>query len=511
MITYEELLGGVLKNKQKITFIKKPKEKEIIPNKIPLIKDYLNSPFSHKYNLKAISQKKNKKGINNNINFDNNIIQNNLFEYSNIYFNNKNNNLYEKEKINNKFNDKKDKYLKYYKYNGKLIINSIFNKENNNFKTDKNFKNLELGNIVNNNLFKKTKKILLNNMTYNNFKKRKSPTLKIKEISFEQNISCKSNSKKLDKNKNEDNKCINTIHLNTYTNKKIKNYIYINGNILNDINFKYMKTNKDIQAQKINNNNFNKDLKITNYNDNNNKDIIYKNNLLNKNETKTNDSLIHNLIIKRPYSNDKNIINNTKELNMNLSFNKTEQFFYKDKNNKITNKDNTLQNNDLNSKNLESNNSLSKMKINNKLNIRVNLDKFSHKNSINFNESEKKNEEYKNINSKNNELNESKNKRNILKINNKTHMRNNNKDLFFYKLNSFTSYNENENKKPLSSIKRLINEKKHMNSFYKEKNNKKKSKIEKVFIQKFEPKRFKNNNDDIIDLINQTYSSKEID
>ena len=512
-MTYEELFGGVLKNKLKITFYKNQKEKKIISNQIHLVKDYLNSPISYKYNLNVMSQKKNKEGINNiaNYNIDNSIIQNNLFDYSNSYFNIKNNNLSEKEKINNKFNDKKDKYLNHYKNNGKPIINSIFNKENINLKTEQNLKNLKLGKIVNNNLFKNSKKMLLNNMTYNHFKKKNSPTLKIKEISFDQNISSKSNSKKLDKNKIEDNKCKNTIYLNTYSNKKLNNNINIKKNILNNININCMKVNRGKQAPNIFINHFNKALKIPKPN-NNYKNLIYKNYLTNKNESKTNDNLVQTLNSKRPHSNDKNKINNSKKLNVNKLFNKTKQFFYKNKNINIINEDNIIQFQDINSKKLGSNYSLPKMKIYNKLKIRINLDKLSFKNSINFNESETNNDESRNINVKIDELDEIKNKRKILKINNinNINMRNNINDLLFHKTNSFSSYNENINKKPLSSVKRLINEKNHMTSFNKERNNKKKCKIEKIFIQKFASKRLKNNNDDIIDLINQYSTSKEI-
>ena len=172
MMTYEEILAGMLKIKQKIESIKKSKDSY----KIPLIHDYLNSSLTQKFGLKNMYQKRTNihKIISTNSIKDNTIHK--LSEFN------------EKEKAdfnNNKLDDKKSsKSLK--NYNGKLIINPIFSKTNINFTNEQNLKQLELGNIVNNNLFKIPKKNFLKKKTYNNISLGKRKSFKIKEISFEQ-------------------------------------------------------------------------------------------------------------------------------------------------------------------------------------------------------------------------------------------------------------------------------------------------------------------------------------
>ena len=137
MLTYEEILSGILKIKQKIESIKKSKKSY----KIPLIQDYLNSSLSQKFDLNYMSHKR--MNIHKNINTNNrNKNKNNTFH--------KFSEFNEKEKIdvnNNKLDDKKSsKSLK--NYNGKLIINPIFSKTNTNFTNEQNLKQLELGKIV---------------------------------------------------------------------------------------------------------------------------------------------------------------------------------------------------------------------------------------------------------------------------------------------------------------------------------------------------------------------------
>ena len=231
-MTYEEILAGMLKINQKIESIKKSKESY----QIPLIRDYLNSSLSQKYSLKNMSQKR--------INIHKNISNSN---------NNKNNTvnkfiqLNEKGKIdikNDKLNDKKSsKSLK--NYNGNFIINTIFSKTNTNFIKKQNIKQLELGNIINSNLFKIPKKDFLNKQTYNNnISLDKKKSLKIKEISFEQNVSNKLDINELGKSKNEDNKNVNNIN-NAYVNTYTKKDLNINTNI-------FTNANKNMNVIKLN-------------------------------------------------------------------------------------------------------------------------------------------------------------------------------------------------------------------------------------------------------------------
>ena len=98
--------------------------------------------------------------------------------------------------------------------------------------------------IVKSNLFKIPKKDFLNKKTYNK-------SFKIKEISFEQNLSNKLDINELGKIKkeNEDNKSINNnIYANTYTKKDLN----INSNIFANTykNMNLIKLNKNSNKNK---------------------------------------------------------------------------------------------------------------------------------------------------------------------------------------------------------------------------------------------------------------------
>ena len=84
-------------------------------------------------------------------------------------------------------------------------------------------------------------------------------------------------------------------------------------------------------------------------------------------------------------------------------------------------------------------------------------------------------------------------------------MRNNNNDLLIlHKTNSFINFKSNDNQKPLSSGKRINKDKNQLTFINKDKTKKKyfpHNKTEKIIIQKYIPKRTKNNNDDILELI----------
>jgi hypothetical protein len=200
---------------------------------------------------------------------------------------------------------------------------------------------------------------------------------------------------------------------------------------------------------------------------------------------------------RRPYSNDKTKIGNLRDINFDKSLHKTRQFFYE---NKIRNKfknfiyeenkttfPNFFYNNN-NKNKLKSDNS------NNKLQIKID--------DLNLNKSENNDKdcEMKKINEKIKELDRS--KKNNIKIN---ILRNNNNDLLIlHKTNSFTSYKSNDNQKPLSSGKRINKDKKQLTCINKDKSRKKyfpHNKAEKIIIERYIPKRTKNNNDDILELI----------
>ena len=488
MMTYEEILASVLKIKQKIESIKKSKKS----SQIPLIQDYLNSSLSQKLSQKNMSQKR----MNIHKNINNNSNKNNTFQKF-IEFN-------EKEKIevsNNKLNDKKSS-KSFKSYNGNLIINPIFSKTNTNFINDQNLKQLKLGSIVNSNLFKNTRKDFLKKQTYNNISFGKKKSFKIKEISFEQNISNKLDINDFEKAKNENINNINNnnIYVNTYTKKDIN----INTN-------NFMNRNKNTNLIKLNkNSNKNKKIKtiintkcktlqipIPKPINSNQKDMNYKTYMTStttKSDLKEEGSSNH----RRPYSNDKTKMDNFREINIDKSLHKTKQFFYE---NKIRNKYKNIiyEENKISFPNIfYKNDNKNKFKSDdsyNKFHIKID--------DINFNKSENSDKdcEMKKINGKIKELN--RNKKNSIKIN---ILRNNNNELLvLHKTNSFTSYKSNDNQKPLSSGIRINKEKRHLTFINKEKNRKKyftHNKTEKNIIQKYIPKRTKNNNDDILELIN---------
>ena len=486
MMTYEEILAGMLKIRQKIESIKKSKESY----KIPLIQDYFNSSLTQKFGLKKISQKR--KNIHKIISI-NSIKDNTIHKLSE--FNEK-----EKYDINkNKLDDKQSsKSLKNYKC--KLIINPIFSKTNINFTNEQNLKQLELGNIVNSNLFKIPKKNFLHKQAYNNISLGKRKSFKTKEISFEQNLSNKLDINELGKSKNEDNKCTynNNIYVSTYTKKDLN----INTNI-------YTNTNKNMNLIKLNKNiNKNKRIKtiintkcktlnipIPKPTKNNQKDINYKTYMTTiksdlKEEGSTNNG--------RPYSNDKTKIGNFRDINLDKSLHKTRQFFFE---NKIRNKYKNIifEENKTSFPNFFYNtNNKNKLKSdnsNNKLQIKID--------DLNLNKSENSDRdcEMKKINEKIKELDRS--KKNNIKVN---ILRNNNNDLLIlHKTNSFTSYKSNDNQKPLSSGKRINKDKKQITCINKDKSRKKyfpHNKADKIIIERYIPKRTKNNNDDILELIN---------
>ena len=375
-----------------------------------------------------------------------------------------------------------------------ISINSNFNKTNINFTNKQNLKELELGNIVNNNLFQIPKKEILNKKTYNKIIVDKNKGIKIKEISFEQKISGKF---KKDDDDNV-NKFINNnnIYVNTYTKKDLN----INNNIYTNTNKNLIKLNKNHnknnKIKTINNIKF-KTLKIpipkpikTNQNE-----INYKTYMaVTKSDLKEEGSSNH----RRPYSNDKTKINNFREANLDKSLHKTKQFFYE---NKIRNNyENVIyEENKISFPNIcYYNNNKNKTKSDdsdNKLLLKID--------DINFNKSENSDRDcdMKKINEKIKELN--KNKKNSIKIN---ILRNNtNELLILHKTNSCISYKSNDTQKPLSSGKRINKEKKQLTFAIKDKNRKKNfphNKTEKIIIQKYIPKRIKNNNDDILELIN---------
>ena len=483
MLTYEEILSGILKIKQKIESIKKSKKSY----KIPLIQDYLNSSLSQKFDLNYMSHKR--MNIHKNINTNNrNKNKNNTFH--------KFSEFNEKEKIdvnNNKLDDKKSsKSLK--NYNGKLIINPIFSKTNTNFTNEQNLKQLELGKIVNSNLFKIPKKDFLNKKTYNK-------SFKIKEISFEQNLSNKLDINELGKIKkeNEDNKSINNnIYANTYTKKDLN----INSNI-------FANTYKNMNLIKLNkNSNKNKKIKtiintkcktlkisIPKPIRSNQKDNNYETYITTIKSDLKEEGLYNN---RRPYSNDKTKFDNFKDINLDKSLHKTRQFFYE---NKIRNKYKNIiyEENKTSYQNFFYNtNNKNKIKKDNSYNkLRIKIEDIH----LNKSENSDKDCEIKKINEKDKELDRKKN--NNIKIN---ILRNNNNELLsLHKTNSFINFKSNDSQKPLSSEKRINKEKKQLTSINKEKIKKKyfpHNKSEKITIQKYIPKRTKNNNDDILELIN---------
>ena len=483
-MTYEEILAGMLKINQKIESIKKSKESY----QIPLIRDYLNSSLFQKYSLKNMSQKRINihKNISNNNNNKDNIV-NKFIE------------LNEKGKIdikNDKLNDKKSsKSLK--NYNGNFINNNIFSKTNTNFINKKNIKQLELGNIVNSNLFKIPKKDFLNKRTFNNnISLDKKKAFKIKEISFEQNISNKLNINEL-RNKDEDNKNVNNnnAYVNTYTKKDLN----INTNIFTNKNMNLIKLNKKSNKNKriktiINTKCKTLKIPIPKPIKNNQKDINYKTYMA---KTKSDLKEEGSSNLRRPYSNDKTKTDNFRDINLDKSLHKTKQFFYE---NKIRNKYKNIiyEENKTSFPNFFYNtNNKNKLKSENSYNkLQIKID------DININKSETSGRdcEMNKINEKIKDLNI--NKKNNIKIN---ILRNNNNELLvLHKTNSFTSSKSNDNQNPLSSGKRINKEKRQLTCINKDKTRKKyfsHNKTEKM-IQKYIPKRTKNNNDDILELIN---------
>ena len=488
MMTYEEILAGMLKINQKIESIKKSKESY----QIPLFRDYLNSSLSQKYSLKNMSQKR--------INIHKNISNSN---------NNKNNTvnkfiqLNEKGKIdikNDKLNDKKsNKSLK--NYNGNFIINTIFSKTNTNFIKKQNIKQLELGNIINSNLFKIPKKDFLNKQTYNNnISLDKKKSLKIKEISFEQNVSNKLDINELGKSKNEDNKNVNNIN-NAYVNTYTKKDLNINTNIFTNANknMNLIKLNKKSNKNKriktiINTKCKTLKIPIPKPIKNNQKDTNYKTYMA---TTKSDLKEEGSSNLRRPYSNDKSKIDNCRDINFDKSLQKTRQFFHE---NKIRNKYKNIiyEENKTSFPNIFYNtNNINKLKPENSYNkLQIKIE------DININKSETSGRdcEMKKIYEKIKDFNI--NKKNNIKIN---ILRNNNNELLvLHKTNSFTSNKSSDNQKPLSSGKRINKEKRQLTCINKDKTRKKyfsHHKTEKL-MQKYIPKRTKNNNDDILELIN---------
>ena len=358
-----------------------------------------------------------------------------------------------------------------------------------------------MGNIINSNLFKIPKKDFLNKQTYNNnISLDKKKALKIKEISFEQNVSNKLDINELGKSKNEDNKNVNNIN-NAYVNTYTKKDLNINTNIFTNANknMNLIKLNKKSNKNKriktiINTKCKTLKIPIPKPIKNNQKDTNYKTYMA---TTKSDLKEEGSSNLRRPYSNDKSKIDNCRDINFDKSLQKTRQFFYE---NKIRNKYKNIiyEENKTSFPNIFYNtNNINKLKSENSYNkLQIKIE------DININKSETSGRdcEMKKINEKIKDLNI--NKKNNIKIN---ILRNNNNELLvLHKTNSFTSNKSSDNQKPLSSGKRINKEKRQLTCINKDKTRKKyfsHHKTEKL-MQKYIPKRTKNNNDDILELIN---------
>ena len=381
------------------------------------------------------------------------------FNIPNLFNNNINNDLKDKESFNNN------------NINNNNLMNLINNNISNNFNNENKIENNNNNNNFNNNLINNNMNNIINIPKHNNYI---NPNIESNINNLNNKINNMNISDGINKNLNKNENIVQNANINNNNDINMNNFNNINMNINNNmVNMNINKNNNqnyndmnisNMNNCNINNNSINNDnnkssnntinnFNITN-NNNINNNINFKNNNFNNNNNINNNMNFNN----NNFNNMKNInyngINNINMMNSNMNYNNINNNMNNLKNNNMNNINNNINNINNNMNNI--NNNMNNIKNNNINNINTNM--YNNNMNNNMNNINSNNINFMNNNNVNN-INNS-NMNNI--INNDNNMKNinnfnNNNNMNFMNFNNMNNNNNNSNNNNLMNMNNINN------------------------------------------------------